>query len=37
MQAQMAGIDLIVDLDKNIDKIGGMFVGDEMRLRQVAR
>ena len=37
MQAQMAGIDLIVELDKGIDKIGGMFVGDEMRLRQVAR
>ncbi|KAK4683944.1 hypothetical protein P7C73_g6264, partial [Tremellales sp. Uapishka_1] len=36
MQAQMAGIDLIVDLDRDIDKIGGVFVGDEMRLRQVA-
>jgi signal transduction histidine kinase len=37
MQAQMAGIELIVDLDKDIDRIGGMFVGDEMRLRQVTR
>ncbi len=37
MQAQMAGIDLIVDLDKDIDKLGGVFIGDEMRLRQVAR
>ncbi|WRT66117.1 uncharacterized protein IL334_003070 [Kwoniella shivajii] len=36
MQAQMAGIDLIVDLDRDIDKMGGVFVGDEMRLRQVA-
>ncbi len=36
MQAQMAGIELIVDLDRDIDKIGGQFVGDEMRLRQVA-
>ncbi|WWD17522.1 hypothetical protein CI109_101963 [Kwoniella shandongensis] len=36
MQAQMAGIELIVDLDKDIDNIGGVFVGDEMRLRQVA-
>ncbi|OCF42763.1 two-component system sensor protein [Kwoniella heveanensis CBS 569] len=36
MQAQMAGIELIVELDKDIDKIGGTFVGDEMRLRQVA-
>ncbi len=33
----MAGIDLIVSLDPDIDKIGGSFVGDEMRLRQVAR
>ena len=37
MQAQMAGIDLLVDLDKDIDKLGGVFIGDEMRLRQVAR
>jgi len=37
MQALMAGIDLIVSLDPDIDKIGGSFVGDEMRLRQVAR
>ena len=37
VQAQMAGIDLIVDLDRDIDKIGGSFVGDEMRLRQIAR
>lgn len=37
MQAQMAGIDLIVELDSAIDRIGGVFVGDEMRLRQVAR
>ncbi|WVQ67940.1 uncharacterized protein L199_006145 [Kwoniella botswanensis] len=36
MQAQMAGIELEVELDKDIDKIGGVFVGDEMRLRQVA-
>nr|XP_018263320.1 two-component system sensor protein [Kwoniella dejecticola CBS 10117]OBR85478.1 two-component system sensor protein [Kwoniella dejecticola CBS 10117] len=36
MQAQMAGIELDVELDKDIDKIGGVFVGDEMRLRQVA-
>ncbi|WVF71708.1 hypothetical protein IAT40_006516 [Kwoniella sp. CBS 6097] len=36
MQAQMAGIELVVELDKDIDKIGGTFVGDEMRLRQVA-
>ncbi|WWC89586.1 uncharacterized protein L201_004511 [Kwoniella dendrophila CBS 6074] len=36
MQAQMAGIELDVELDKDIDKIGGIFVGDEMRLRQVA-
>ena len=36
MQAQMAGIDLIVDLDSAIDRIGGVFIGDEMRLRQVA-
>ncbi|ODO08017.1 hypothetical protein I350_03600 [Cryptococcus amylolentus CBS 6273] len=35
-QAQMAGIDLDVELDTDIDKIGGIFVGDEMRLRQVA-
>ncbi|WVQ72758.1 hypothetical protein IAR50_002318 [Cryptococcus sp. DSM 104548] len=35
-QAQMAGIDLDVELDQDIDKIGGVFVGDEMRLRQVA-
>ena len=33
----MAGIELIVELDPHIDRIGGMFVGDEMRLRQVAR
>lgn len=37
MQAQMAGINLEVELDKDIDKIGGMFMGDEMRLRQVTR
>ena len=37
MQAQMAGIEFIVDLDRDIDKIGGSFIGDEMRLRQVAR
>ncbi|KAK8864179.1 hypothetical protein IAR55_001425 [Kwoniella newhampshirensis] len=36
MQAQMAGIELHVELDKDIDSIGGVFVGDEMRLRQVA-
>jgi signal transduction histidine kinase len=36
MQAQMAGIELNVELDKDVDKIGGMFIGDEMRLRQVA-
>ncbi|AFR92243.1 two-component system sensor molecule [Cryptococcus neoformans C23] len=35
-QAQMAGISLDVELDSDIDKIGGIFVGDEMRLRQVA-
>jgi signal transduction histidine kinase len=35
-QAQMAGIALEVDLDSAIDKIGGVFLGDEMRLRQVA-
>ncbi|WVO16425.1 hypothetical protein L204_104101 [Cryptococcus depauperatus] len=34
--AQMAGINLEVELDKGIDKIGGVFIGDEMRLRQVA-
>ncbi|WVQ82274.1 hypothetical protein IAT38_004402 [Cryptococcus sp. DSM 104549] len=34
--AQMAGITLDVDLDEDIDKIGGVFIGDEMRLRQVA-
>ena len=34
-QAQMAGIALDVDLDSAIDKIGGTFLGDEMRLRQV--
>lgn len=33
----MAGISLDVELDSDIDKIGGIFVGDEMRLRQVAR
>ena len=32
----MAGIDLITELDPYIDKIGGTFVGDEMRLRQIA-
>lgn len=36
-QAQMAGIALEVDLDSAIDKIGGVFLGDEMRLRQVVR
>ncbi|ORY21896.1 hypothetical protein BCR39DRAFT_488115 [Naematelia encephala] len=36
VQAQKAGIELIVDLDKDIDKVGGIFVGDEMRLRQVS-
>ncbi|KIR40777.1 two-component system sensor protein [Cryptococcus deuterogattii 99/473] len=35
-QAQMTGILLDVELDPDIDKIGGIFVGDEMRLRQVA-
>lgn len=33
----MTGILLDVELDPDIDKIGGIFVGDEMRLRQVAR
>lgn len=33
----MTGISLDVELDPDIDKIGGIFVGDEMRLRQVAR
>ncbi|KAL7421501.1 hypothetical protein Q5752_003270 [Cryptotrichosporon argae] len=35
LQAEMAGVDLLVELDSAIDKIGGMFIGDEMRLRQV--
>ena len=37
MQAHSAGIELIVELDKDNDRIGGTFVGDEMRLRQVTR
>ncbi|EIW70916.1 hypothetical protein TREMEDRAFT_73601 [Tremella mesenterica DSM 1558] len=36
VQAQAQGIDLILDLDPYIDKVGGIFVGDEMRLRQIA-
>lgn len=34
-QAQAAGIEFHVELDDAIDKLGGMFVGDEMRLRQI--
>lgn len=34
-QAQSSGIELLIDLDTDIDKVGGVFVGDEMRLRQI--
>jgi len=34
-QAQAAGIAFEVELDGDIDKLGGMFIGDEMRLRQI--
>jgi signal transduction histidine kinase len=34
-QAQSSGIELIIDLDGDIDKVGGVFIGDEMRLRQI--
>jgi signal transduction histidine kinase len=34
-QAHAAGIEFHVELDGDIDKLGGMFVGDEMRLRQI--
>jgi signal transduction histidine kinase len=34
-QANAAGIGFHVELDPDIDKIGGVFVGDEMRLRQI--
>jgi hypothetical protein len=36
-QAHATGIELIVELDGDIDKIGGVFMGDEMRLRQITR
>lgn len=35
VQAEAAGLSLTLDLDKNIDSVGGCFVGDEMRLRQI--
>lgn len=34
-QANAAGIEFSVELDPDIDKVGGVFVGDEMRLRQI--
>jgi signal transduction histidine kinase len=34
-QAHVAGISFEVELDGDIDKLGGMFIGDEMRLRQI--
>jgi len=34
-QAHAAGIEFHVELDGDIDKLGGMFIGDEMRLRQI--
>lgn len=34
-QAQTSGIELLIDLDEDIDKVGGVFIGDEMRLRQI--
>jgi signal transduction histidine kinase len=34
-QAHVAGITFEVELDGDIDKLGGMFIGDEMRLRQI--
>ncbi len=34
-QAMLKGLAFNVDLDPEIDRIGGTFIGDEMRLRQV--
>lgn len=34
-QAMSSGIELNIDLDPDIDKVGGVFIGDEMRLRQI--
>jgi signal transduction histidine kinase len=34
-QATSSGIQLNIDLDPDIDKVGGVFIGDEMRLRQI--
>ena len=34
-QAHSSGIELLIDLDGDIDKVGGVFIGDEMRLRQI--
>lgn len=34
-QAMSSGIELNIDLDGDIDKVGGVFIGDEMRLRQI--
>lgn len=34
-QAQLAGLDLVLRLDQNIDKLEGSVVGDELRLRQI--
>ena len=35
--ARMKGIKLETELDPNIDKLDSLFVGDEMRLRQITR
>lgn len=35
VQAEQSGVALKIELDDRIDSIGGLFVGDEMRLRQV--
>jgi signal transduction histidine kinase len=34
-QAQLAGLDLVLRLDQNIDKLEGSLLGDELRLRQI--
>lgn len=34
-QAEATGVDFSICLDTNIDNLGGMFIGDEMRLKQL--
>lgn len=35
VQAEVAGVELVTELDPCIDALGGVFIGDDMRLRQI--